>query len=158
MIGREQSLRVARVEGSARNRRGFTLIELMVVVTIVGLLAALAQPSLQRMLLKAQAAAAIGELNVLKTALQQYEAEFQSYPAESGEGTIPTGLAPFLPDGYSFTQKGYVIDYDNFTGSGTWDIGMTVIPEDPALGQAMVDVSGNSVFALGGRYTWILLD
>ncbi len=139
-------------------RSGFTLIELMVVVTIVGLLAALAQPSLQRVLLKAQAAAAIGELDVLRRAVQQYEAEFLSYPAESAEGVIPPGLAAFLPDNYSFTQDGYVMDYDNVTGSGTFDIGLTIVPDNEEMGQAMVAIAGSGVFALGGRFTWILVD
>ncbi len=142
----------------AGRRSGFTLIELMVVVTIVGLLAALAQPSLQRVLLKAQASAAIGELDVLRRAVQQYEAEYLSYPAEAAEGVIPTGLAPFLPDNYSFTHAGFVMDYDNVTGSGTFDIGLTIVPENEEMGQAMVSIAGSSVFALGGRFTWILVD
>ena len=140
------------------HRKGFSLIELVVVVTIVSLLAALAQPQLKRVLLRAQAAAAVSELNAVKTAVQQYEGDFLQYPAESGEGQIPAGLEAYLPDGFTFTYDDYVMDYDNFMESGgAFRIGLTIVPNDVTLGQAMRDNSGDAIFELNGKFTWILI-
>jgi len=155
MIGRRTSLDGL---GEARRTSGFTLVELVMVVTIVSLLAALAQPQLRRVLLRAQAAAAVSELNAVKTAVQQYEGDFLQYPAESGQGQIPPGLETYLPEGFSFTYDDYVMDYDNFIGSGgAFRIGLTVIPNDPTLGQAMRDNSGEAIFELNGKFTWIMI-
>ncbi|MDT8369487.1 MAG: type II secretion system protein [Longimicrobiales bacterium] len=145
--------------------RGFTLIELVVVVTIISLLAALAQPQLKRVLLRAKAAAAVAELNAVKTALQSYESEFLRFPPESGVGVVPPGLEPFLPDGFTFTRDDYVMDYDNWLGPngqpqtpGTFSVGLTIVPNDVTLGEAMVANSGDAIFELNGRFTWILFE
>jgi prepilin-type N-terminal cleavage/methylation domain-containing protein len=53
----------ALISPSSRNRNGFTLVELMIVVAIIGILAALAVPSFSRYVKKARAAEAVGHLN-----------------------------------------------------------------------------------------------
>lgn len=50
-------------------QKGFTLIELMIVVAIIGILAAVALPAYQDYTAKAKASNAIGSLNALKTAV-----------------------------------------------------------------------------------------
>lgn len=146
------------------DRGGFTLIELIMVVAIVSLLAALAQPALQRVVTKARAAEAISNLNVIKVAVQVYEADFLNYPPEAAVGVIPTGLSPYLPDNFAFAFEGYTLDYDNFTGpggqpvdDGTFSVGLTVVPIDVTLGQAMVQLIGSGILALDDRFTWIII-
>lgn len=56
---------------SAGNRSdGFTLIELMIVVAIIGILAAIALPQYQTYVAKSQVARAIGEAGALKTSVE----------------------------------------------------------------------------------------
>ena len=64
-------------------KNGFTLIELIIVVIIIGILAAIAAPMMSGMQNKAIAAEAIAALGTIRTAMQQYYAEHGYYPIQS---------------------------------------------------------------------------
>lgn len=65
---------------------GFTLIELMIVVAIIGILAAVAVPQYQNYTIRAQVTEAITALGVEKTAVTEY------YMSES---TLPSNVAAY---------------------------------------------------------------
>jgi type IV pilus assembly protein PilA len=52
------------------SQKGFTLIELMIVVAIIGILAAVAIPAYQNYIAKSQVSRVMGELGSLKTAVE----------------------------------------------------------------------------------------
>ena len=62
------------------SQRGFTLIELVVVMSILGTLASLSVPSYQRSLIKARETVLMEDLFQLRTSIDAYFADNASYP------------------------------------------------------------------------------
>lgn len=79
-----------------RARRGFSLIELMITVAIVGVLAAIAVPSFQGYLQRSRAVEATGFLADIRQKQETYRAEFGAYCAVDGQaiGTYTPAALP----------------------------------------------------------------
>lgn len=116
-----------------RASRGFTLIELMVVLVIIGVLAALIVPNVLDRADDAKATAARTDVNMLTQQLKLYKLDNQRYPsAEQGlealvrkptAGTIPPNWKPYLdklpadPWGrpYQYVNPGVKGEFDVFS-------------------------------------------
>ncbi|MFC1660273.1 prepilin-type N-terminal cleavage/methylation domain-containing protein [Gemmatimonadota bacterium] len=83
-------------------RRGFTLIEVLIVVVVLGILAGLALPSLQTAIWKAHAADVLGDVHVARLAYHQYLADGGGRTRTRPWRRIPPDIESFLPDGFSF--------------------------------------------------------
>ncbi|WP_169309183.1 prepilin-type N-terminal cleavage/methylation domain-containing protein [Desulforhopalus sp. IMCC35007] len=91
-----------------QNKEGFTLIELMIVVAIIGILAAIAIPNFLTYQLKSKTAEAKTNLGAIKTSQQSYRAENDFYadcaqnPAAgvNGQGAKQAWDVPAAGDGW----------------------------------------------------------
>ncbi len=72
--------------------RGFTLIELMIVVAIIAILAGILIPNFVNARAQAQTAACESNLRSIATALELYYADNQVYPTASGAPVVPALL------------------------------------------------------------------
>jgi|CABS01.1.fsa_nt_gi type IV pilus assembly protein PilA len=72
-------------------QQGFTLIELMIVVAIIGILAAIAIPAYQNYLIRAQVSEGPSLLDTVQTAFSEYYANTGSAAAATGGG-VGTGI------------------------------------------------------------------
>jgi len=132
-------------------------VELLVVVLIVAVLAAVAAPNLQRAIVKARAAEAISDLQVVRVAILNYHANHHVYPADVNRGQVPEGLGAYLPDGFSLTQKYYTMDYDNWSQTAEGFVGLTVITTDAVLGAEMVWMLRPNAWSNGSnKFTWVV--
>lgn len=80
-----------------RNRApAFTLVEVMIVVAIIGLLAAIAVPNFIRARENAQNSRYSSDIQVATTAFIQYSFDTGHYPPDTTPGVMPDGMADYL--------------------------------------------------------------
>lgn len=87
------------------SKSGFSLVELMVVVAIIGILATIAVPNFQRFQARAKQTSAKTELSGIFTAQKAFYVEYNSY-------TPDLQLAGFVPEGIVFDSTAGVDDKD----------------------------------------------
>jgi type IV pilus assembly protein PilA len=109
-----------------RNQRGFSLIELLIVVAIILIIAAIAIPNLLRSKMAANEASAVGSMRTLNTACVTYSTTYGGYPEHACPHgwrghirSLPTSASSELIDnvlqtgiktGYSFSFSAATAD------------------------------------------------
>ena len=91
------SVRLASIRSAARWRRGFALVEIMVVVVIIGLLAAIALPAFQRVKRSAVSKRYINDARQIRDAAERYAMENGNFPA-NGIGALHPNLQGYVPN------------------------------------------------------------
>lgn len=112
----------SREKSSLLPNNGFTLVELLIVISIIALLASVILPALNDALEVTRVAKAKKELRSIHQSLVLYKNEYGDYPADTNR-SIPPGLEEFLAPGVwpSGAWRDSVLDWDN------WDD-----PDDPS--------------------------
>lgn len=87
-----------------RNRRGVTILELLVTMLILAITAGIALPKVQEVRRRGEAAAVVGAIEVVRHAAYSYNESTAQWPPSAAFGVQPAGLAPYLPEGFSFVQ------------------------------------------------------
>lgn len=98
-----------------KSQRGFTLLEMMVVVAIVAILAAILIPNFSHARAQAATSACMGNIKTIATAMELYYTDKQSYPGGSSGGSGS-------------------VDPTSVQSGGTFYGYLGQVPEDPAAG------------------------
>lgn len=97
------------------NRRGFSLIELVIVMAIILILSALVIGPVNQQLMMAHETAAVGQIKAIHTAEAQYYSQFGKFAPNLAAltGLIPENLTRGKKSGYVFaaaqTEDGYAV-------------------------------------------------
>ncbi|MDD2998168.1 MAG: type II secretion system protein [Candidatus Riflebacteria bacterium] len=115
-------------------KKGFTLIEMLVVVSVIGLLVSIAGYNNTRVLKKSKDAALMVELDLMRTAIYQY--------ALQNSGKFPESLESLTPEYLNNVHKqwkgslgGGIYSYDSRTGA-------IVLLTEGSENTTLVDMSG----------------
>lgn len=85
-------------------RSGFTLVEIMVVVGVVGLLSSLALPAMTSARDRARTSALVNDLRTFETAFLLYRMENFAWPADRNRGILPPEIVGYIGEGV-FTRE-----------------------------------------------------
>ena len=112
----ERNIVIGKIESSypQARQRGFTLLELMIVITVIIILAAIALPQYQKTILATREAVLHDDLFKMRSLLDQYAADKQKLP-QSLDDLISGGYMRELPK-------------DPITGQTDWTV---ITGEDP---------------------------
>lgn len=121
------------IHRSLFTNKGFTLIELMIVMTLVGILAAIAQPQFKQYTIRARETVLREDLFTMREVIDQYYGDKGKYP-DALEDLVSNQYIRKVPE-------------DPFTKSAeTW----VIVPPDAAEGGIFDVHSGSDLIALNG--------
>ena len=125
-----------------RNRsRGFTLIELMIVISLILILVSISIPAYNQSILRAKESVLLQNLFTLRSLISQYTLDMQKAP-QSLEDLVQGGYIKQIPiDPFTGKNDTWTVDQEDYTLSvDQQETGIT----DVHSGSALISTTGNA--------------
>lgn len=140
-------------------RWGFTFVEILIAMTIVGLLSSIAVPKYRAMKQRAQATNVLGDLQVVRVAVMNYYADYNQFPQDAAAGVAPQNMEKYLPAGFGFKRDAWSMDFDVVPGAGVNGdlVSVSAATLDEELGRIVMAMLGNNAtIMVNGRLTFFI--
>jgi prepilin-type N-terminal cleavage/methylation domain-containing protein len=140
-------------------RGGFSLVELLVTLTIVGVLSSIAVPRYKGIKLRAQSAQVIGDFDVVRQAALNFYVDSGAFPGEASAGVVPGGLEKYLPSHFVFSNADWQLDYESVSmgpGPGEQFVGIAAITTEERLADIVMQTLSQGVMKQGKKVTFII--
>ena len=134
---------------SKRDRRGFTFIELLVVIMVIGILAGIAVVRYSELKQKALSVQATQEMDNVRMAAYSRFYDTGVWPSDPGPGVVPPELQAYLVSGFSFVRPDYTLELENFTPPGggttaTYQVAVRLSSSNQNLVNALANMVGHN--------------
>ncbi len=130
-----------------RSKAGFTLVELMIVIAILGLLAAIAIPQFMSNKEEGKAAATVSSLAILRTAIDSYWSQHDTFPGQKNAAEFAdqllknTNKAGKVGTGTGYGYGPYIrnnaLPVSQFTNTATVKV-VSAMPNKPTGSEAWI--------------------
>ncbi|HEX5386040.1 MAG TPA: type II secretion system protein [Gemmatimonadales bacterium] len=128
---------------SGRNRSGFTLLELLVVMIVMGILATLATFRFTDAKNRAIAAQATSDMETVRLSAYSRYYETGVWPSDAPPGTVPAELTPYLVNGFPFNRPDYTLQFENnLPGNTPYEVAVRLTTTNQRLLNTLINGVG----------------
>jgi prepilin-type N-terminal cleavage/methylation domain-containing protein len=128
-----------------KRKTAFTLIELLIVVAIIAILAAIAVPNFLEAQVRSKVARVMSDMRTITVGIESYTVDYGKHPIGWAEGVVAFGLWNWVP--------GHASNFGPYRQLTTPVAYLTSIPDDPFALFAKGD-TGGSPEHFGSYYHW----
>jgi prepilin-type N-terminal cleavage/methylation domain-containing protein len=141
---KSEALWVGLLSAPRKRGSGFTLVEVLLVILIIGILTGIGIPIYRDVVQRADAARIIADIHTIQLAVGDHLVDEKVHPATADVGVVPPGLEGRLPENFPFAWGNVRYRYRRWAipGTSTWErrvarglpvVGVEVYTDSPAL-------------------------
>lgn len=162
-----EAVRVGLLDAPRRRGSGFTLVEVLLVILIIGILTGIGVPIYRDVVQRADAARIIADVHTIQLAVADHLVDERVHPPTAAVGVMPPALEGRLPEGFPFSWGNVRYRYRRWAipGSARWErrtarglpvVGVEVYTSSPALLRHLDALSMGRALVGAGNLTLVL--